>query len=397
MSSEPLKKDLVADEPSAAKASLQLRVGHLLRIQGYLDYAILSMWTRMRAEIVMGMAEASVQGEGPGGVGGPDEKLLVELRALIREAREYHASGNFPAAMARMRVAEDLAAVHTIRITVRLTQSDPTADNGFTAPLKVPFDAPIATVWRGDFAESVHRGRHVVRDTRGETLDSLGDPSGHVHLRSVAKPFQALPLVFSGAAEAFGISGEELAVACASHSAEPRHLAAVRSILRKAGLSEDYLQSGVHPPMHAPTAARLVKGGEEPRPIHGNCSGKHAGMLAVCAHAGWDPAGYRDPEGPLQRLVRRTVAKLCGLEPGDVKLAGDGCGVPVFALPLENLALGFARLGAGGAEEFPEDLLEAVRKVRDAMRTHPFMVAGAGRFDTRLMQSTDLVAMSGAE
>lgn len=117
VSSEPLKKDLVAGEPSAAKASLQLRVGHLLRIEGYLDYAILSMWTRMRAEVVMGMAEASVQGEGPGGVGGPDEKLLVELRALIREAREYHASGDFPAAMARMRVAEDLAAVHTIRIT----------------------------------------------------------------------------------------------------------------------------------------------------------------------------------------------------------------------------------------------------------------------------------------
>jgi len=275
-------------------------------------------------------------------------------------------------------------------------QPDPTA-NADSAPLEVPFDAPVTTVWRGDLVESVHRGRHAVRDARGETLDSLGDPAGYVLLRSVAKPFQALPLVFSGAAEAFGISGEELAVACASHSAEPRHLAAVRSILRKAGLSEDDLQSGAHPPMHVLTAARLVKGGEEPRPIHGNCSGKHAGMLAVCAHAGWDPAGYRDPEGPLQRLVRRTVAKLCGLEPGDVKLAGDGCGVPVFALPLENLALGFARLGAGGAEEFPEDLLEAVRKVRDAMRAYPYMVAGTGRFDTRLMQATDLIAKSGAE
>ncbi len=275
-------------------------------------------------------------------------------------------------------------------------QQDPTT-NADSASLEVPFDAPVATVWRGDLVESVHRGRHAVRDARGETLDSLGDPAGYVHLRSAAKPFQALPLVFSGAAEAFGISGEELAVACASHSAEPRHLAAVRSILRKAGLSEDDLQSGAHPPMHVLTAARLVKGGEKPRPIHGNCSGKHAGMLAVCAHAGWDPTGYRDPEGPLQRLVRRTVAKLCELEPGDVKLAGDGCGVPVFALPLENLALGFARLGAGGAEEFPEDLLEAVRKVRDAMRAYPYMVAGTGRFDTRLMQATDLIAKSGAE
>lgn len=228
-------------------------------------------------------------------------------------------------------------------------------------------------------------------------MDSLGDPAGYVHLRSSAKPFQALPLVFSGAADAFGLTSEELAVACASHSAEPRHLAAVRSILRKAGLSEDDLQNGTHPPMHVPTATRLARNGEQPRRIHGNCSGKHAGMLAVCVHAGWDPAGYRDPESPLQKLVRRTVAKLCGLEPEEVRLAGDGCGVPVFTLPLENLALGFARLAAGGAEDFPEDLLEAVVRIRDAMREYPGMVAGTGRFDTRLMEATDLVAKSGAE
>ncbi len=260
-----------------------------------------------------------------------------------------------------------------------------------------PFDAPVVAVWRGDLVESVHRGRYVVRDARGETSNSLGASAGYVHLRSSAKPFQALPLVFSGAADAFGLTGEELAVACASHSAEPRHLAAVRSILRKAGLSEDDLQNGIHPPMHAPTAARLTRNGEQPRHIHGNCSGKHAGMLAVCAHAGWDPTGYRDAESPLQKLVRRTVAKLCGMEPEQVRLAGDGCGVPVFALPLENLALGFARLAAGGAEDFPEDLLEAVVRVRDAMREYPGMVAGTGRFDTRLMETTDLIAKSGAE
>jgi len=225
----------------------------------------------------------------------------------------------------------------------------------------------------------------------------LGDPEGYVYLRSSAKPFQALPLVFSGAADAFGLTGEELAVACASHSAEPRNLAAVRSILRKAGLSESDLQNGAHPPRHTLTAARLARNGEKPRPIHGNCSGKHAGMLAVCVYARWEPAGYRDPEGPLQKLIRRTIAKLCGIEPEAIRTAGDGCGVPVFALPLQNLALGFARLAAGGAEDFPEDLLEAVMRVRDAMCAHPFMIAGTGRFDTRLMEETDLVAKSGAE
>jgi L-asparaginase II len=236
-----------------------------------------------------------------------------------------------------------------------------------------------------------------VRGTDGEAIDSLGDPKAFICLRSAAKPFQALPLVFSGAADAFGITAEELAVVCASHSAEPPHLAAVRSILGKAGLCEDDLQTGAHPPMHALAAARLARTGERPRPIHGNCSGKHAGMLATCTYAGWDHLTYRDPEAPLQRLIRRTVAKLCGLEPEAVLLAGDGCGVPVFALPLENLALGFARLAAGGAEDFPEDLLEAVRRARNAMRAHPFMVAGTGRFDTQVIEETDLVAKSGAE
>jgi L-asparaginase II len=259
-------------------------------------------------------------------------------------------------------------------------------------------DAPITAVWRGDLVESVHRGRYAVSGTAGETIDSLGDPETYVYLRSSAKPFQALPLVFSGAADAFGLADEELAVACASHSAEPGHLATVRSILYKVSLSEDDLESGAHPPRHALTAARLARSGEAPRPIHGNCSGKHAGMLAVCVHAGWDPAGYRDPEGPLQKLIRSTVAKVCGLEPEAIRLAGDGCGVPVFALPLRNLALGFARLADGDAAgDFPDDLSEAVGRVRHAMRAHPFMVAGTGRFDTRLMEATDLVAKSGAE
>lgn len=275
---------------------------------------------------------------------------------------------------------------------------DPSAETARTTPPgPPPFDVPVAAVRRGDLVESVHRGRYVVRDARGETIDSSGNPEGYVYLRSVAKPFQALPLVLSGAADAFGITGEELAVACASHSGEPRHLAAVRSILRKAGLSKGDLQNGAHPPIHAPSATRLLRSGEEPRPIHGNCSGKHAGMLAVCAHAGWDPLTYRDPEGPLQKLVRRTIAKLCGVETEDVRLAGDGCGVPVFALPLANLAFGFARLAAGGVEDFPEDLLEAVRRVRDAVLGHPYMVAGTGRFDTRLMEETNLLAKSGAD
>jgi len=258
----------------------------------------------------------------------------------------------------------------------------------------LPEDAPLAAAWRDALVESVHRGRVAVCDPTGETLDATGDPDGYVYLRSLAKPFQALPLVLSGAADALKLSDEEIAIACASHNGEARHLSAVRSILRKAGLSEDDLQSGAHPPMYGPAAARLARSGEEPRSIHGNCSGKHAGMLALCVHEGWDTTGYRKPDHPAQQKILGAVASICGVERDEVLVAGDQCGVPTFALPLKNLAIGFARLARGEGVSGDH---EAARRIRDAMRSNSFMVAGTGRFDTDLMQATNLVSKSGAE
>jgi L-asparaginase II len=223
----------------------------------------------------------------------------------------------------------------------------------------------------------------------------VGDAGGFAYARSSAKPFQAIPLILSGAAGALGLTDEELAVACASHNAEEPHLAAVRSILQKARLSEGDLQNGAHPPLYAPAAARLARSGEEPKPIHGNCSGKHAGMLAVCVHEGWETGSYRDPDHPLQRWILEIIARFCGLEREEILSGGDGCGVPAFGMPLENLATGFARLATG--ENLPDDLTEAAGRVRRVMREHPYMVAGTERFDSAVMSSTDLVSKSGAE
>jgi L-asparaginase II len=242
--------------------------------------------------------------------------------------------------------------------------------------------------------ESVHRGRVAVCDQEGRVVEAVGDPEGYVYARSSAKPFQALPLVLSGAADTLGLTDEELAVACASHNAEEPHLRAVRSILEKAGLSEDDLQCGAHPPLYAPAAIELACRGEEPGNIHGNCSGKHAGMLAVCVHQGWATGGYRNPSHPLQVWILEIVARVCGLEPDEILLGGDGCGVPSFGLPLGNLATGFARLATGA---LPGDLAEAAIKVGGAMREHPYMVGGTERFDTVVMRRTDLVCKSGAE
>ena len=259
----------------------------------------------------------------------------------------------------------------------------------------LPEDAPLAAVRRGAVVESVHRGRLVFCDPEGNVLEAVGDPDAYVYARSSAKPFQALPLVLSGAADAFGLTDEELAVACSSHNAEGPHLAAVCSLLQKAGLTEDDLQNGAHAPMYGPAAGELTRRGEEPRPIHGNCSGKQAGMLAVCAHEGLDTTGYRKPHHPLQRCILELVGEVCGLREDEALVAGDDCGVPAFAVPLKGLATGFARLATG--EGLGNELAGAAGRLRRAMRAHPFLVAGTGRLDTEVMGAADVVCKSGAE
>ena len=259
----------------------------------------------------------------------------------------------------------------------------------------LPEDAPLAAATRGAIIESVHRGRLVICDPDGNVLEAVGDPEGYIYARSSTKPFQALPLVPSGAADAFGLTDTELAVVCASHNAEEPHLAAVRSILEKAGLTEKDLQSAAHLPLHEPEADRLIRLSEEPRPIHGNCSGKHAGMLAVCVREGYETATYRDPAHPLQRRILGLIAEVCALREDEVLVADDNCGVPAFALPLRSFATGVARIATGKA--LSDDLAFAALRIGGAMRDHPFMVAGTGRFDTELMESTNLLVKGGAE
>jgi L-asparaginase II len=257
----------------------------------------------------------------------------------------------------------------------------------------LPEDAPLVAVRRGELVESLHRGRVVISDAAGEVSYALGDASGYAYIRSSGKLFQVLPVVATGAADT--LPDEELAVVCASHGGEERHVAAVRSVLAKAGLDESRLQCGVHAPLYAPAARELFRSGGEPAAVHNNCSGKHAGMLLACVHNGWDPESYREPDHPLQRLNRRTVARCCGVPEEEVRLGVDGCGVPVFALPLAALATGFARLASG--ERLPHDLAEPAARVRRAVGEHPFMVAGTGRLDTEVMRRAGLICKGGAE
>jgi L-asparaginase II len=206
-----------------------------------------------------------------------------------------------------------------------------------------------------------------------------------------------MAFIESGAAGAFGVTPPELALIAASHSGEPRHTTAVLGLLSRAGLGADALLNGLHPPLHAPTRQALERVGESPSPVHHNCSGKHCGMLCACVHQGWDLRTYFRPDHPLQRGILDLVAEIASVRRQDIGVAIDGCGVPAFGLPLVSFAHAFARLAQ------PDGLSPAhcasATAVRDAMVANPEMVAGEGRFDTRLMEATAgrLLAKAGAE
>ena len=253
-------------------------------------------------------------------------------------------------------------------------------------------------LWRGQEIESLHQVHAALAAGDGAVLARVGDPRRRAFLRSAAKPIQLLPLVEDGLVERFGLTTAEIAVMAASHSGEPIHVEAVRSILAKADLDPEDLQCGVHEPFHGASAEALRRAGEKPSPLHNNCSGKHAGMLAVCRALDWPIATYRDPEHPLQRRILALVADFAGVDPATVGIAVDGCGAPTFALPLEGMALAFARLAQADVRR-GDDRARAVGLVLDAMTAHPEYVAGTGRICTDLMKrvGSRLVVKTGAE
>ncbi len=262
--------------------------------------------------------------------------------------------------------------------------------NGGAVSTPSPFHVRVT---RNDVPESEHRIHVVVADPAGNVRHLGGDPDRVVFPRSAMKPFQALAVLTSGAADAFGFSDEELAVVTGSHNGEDAHVAAVRSILLKVDLPESALRCGTHAPFHAATAARL---GEAFTSIHHNCSGKHAGMLALAKHLGQDPATYLNPEGLTQRAIREAIAGVAEMPATSIIVATDGCSAPAHAIPLAKAAMLYARLAR--PEAAPESYRNALSRIAGAMRKHPWFVAGSERFDTDLMDSAELlIAKRGAE
>jgi L-asparaginase II len=267
--------------------------------------------------------------------------------------------------------------------------------------------APVAaTVYRGEAIENTHLAHVAVVDAHGRLLYSFGDPARVTLARSAAKPAQALAVLETGALERFGFDEADLALMCASHSSEARHIERTRSMLAKAHASEADLRCGGHPPLSDAVYIDWLKRDFKPGGVCSNCSGKHAGMLAGARAIGAATSGYERPEHPLQTRVKQTVADVCDLPADAVLWSTDGCNLPTPAFALDRLARLFAKLAAAQDEVTAASLSSAVpartaalARIYRAMTAYPELVGGADRFCTVLMQAFDgaLVGKVGAD
>ncbi|MHB8717842.1 MAG: asparaginase [Candidatus Dormibacteria bacterium] len=236
----------------------------------------------------------------------------------------------------------------------------------------------LATLWRGEAREAVVRGHVVVADAGGRVLATAGDPDAPTTLRSCVKPLQAQPFVHL-ALDRLGAGDDELAIACASHAGEPRHVQTVSSLLGRAGLGEGALSCGPQLPFDDLSARRLLAAGGGPARLTNNCSGKHAAMAVTCAVSGWPLEGYTAASHPLQVEIRRRMSAWLGIDLSTAPAGMDGCGLPTHEVPLRALARSFAAAASD----------DGFRRCQAAMATHPHLVAGRHRFDT------DLLAVAG--
>ncbi len=294
-------------------------------------------------------------------------------------------------------VAVDCFAIRAspIRVTssglLRPFAALPRAPGSTILGVMVETNPVVIRMWRGDAVESIHRGAWVATDVNGSVLASLGDPHQPIYPRSATKAFQALPLLLSGAADAFGFDDGDLALAMASHSGESMHVERVLATLERLDLKEDALRCGPQKPIADWST-------EATRRASMNCSGKHVGFLAVARQLDVDPATYLDPDGSVQRAVYDATKRITGAEDHELSLATDGCSAPTFRMPLARLAQGIARVANPAVLD--DDVALACRRMIDAATKHPELIGGSKhRSDTDLMRVTNgrLFAKVGAE
>ncbi|HEY7688138.1 MAG TPA: asparaginase [Dongiaceae bacterium] len=255
----------------------------------------------------------------------------------------------------------------------------------------------VVEITRGGMVESRHRAAVAVVDADGKVVRAWGDIDRPVYGRSAIKPLQALPLIESGAADRFNVSAAEIALACASHNGEPRHVELTLAWLKRIGCGIDDLECGGHMPYHDPSVEALIRAGQKPTAIYNNCSGKHAGFLCTARHLGEPTRGYINYEHAVQQRILGTLEQICGIGLGDAARGIDGCGIPVIAIPLGNTAMAMARMV--DIAKLPAARGAAAARIVAAMAEEPFLVAGTNRFCTQIMERVGrkVVLKTGAE
>jgi len=256
---------------------------------------------------------------------------------------------------------------------------------------------PLVEITRGNVVESIHFGSLAIAQPDGKILFSVGDTTSLFFLRSTAKPFQALAFLEQGGIEFYNLEPKEIAIMCASHSGMDEHVKLLEKLQQKIGIQENLLQCGVHPPIHTETTQKVKMKGEALHPNQHECSGKHSGMLAFAKMISAPLNTYLEISHPVQRTILQVFAEMCSYNVKDIQLGTDGCSAPVFAVPLPNAAVAYARLCQ--PEKLSAARAETCRAITAAMISHPEMVAGPWRFDTDVMAAAkgSLVTKIGAE
>jgi len=256
---------------------------------------------------------------------------------------------------------------------------------------------PLIEITRGKLVESLHCGIFVVVARDGDIIASGGNPSLKVFLRSASKPLQAIPLIEKGGLEHFGFTCQELALMCASHSGTDEHVRVLEGILKKIGVSDSALLCGSSPPLDKAFSRKMIALGEQFTSKNNNCSGKHAGMIALARLLNEPIDDYIHPDHPVQKMILQTFAEMVELPVEDIEIGIDGCSAPVFAVPMTNAARAYARLCDPSV--LSSQRAAACRKITEAMLKHPEVVAGTTRFDTHLMKTAGgkILTKGGAE
>lgn len=256
----------------------------------------------------------------------------------------------------------------------------------------------LAEVVRGETVESIHRGHLIILDGDGKTVAAIGNPEIITFIRSSAKPFQVFPVLTSGAAETFGFSRAEIALACGSHSGEEIHVRIAREMLEKTGFGEADLRCGAHAPFNEKRAEEMIRDREKPTQLHNNCSGKHAAMLGLAKHIGADAKTYESPENPVQRRILEAFSVFAETPESEIKIGIDGCAAPNFAVSLRAMARSFVKLVCP-PDHFDENYKNACRIIVSSIIDYPELIGGSERLDTLMMQTArgKFISKIGAE